>query len=78
MASAGAAVAATRRKRRVRSVRADAGEAKRNAQAGALLAAALALPGMLPADAHAQAAPDQGVIQLNTSTTATGSQVRRE
>jgi len=65
MASAGAAVAATRRKRRVRSVRADAGEAKRNAQAGALLAAALALPGMLPADAHAQAAPDQGVIQLN-------------
>ena len=36
-----------------------------NAPAGALLAAALALPGMLPAVTHAQAAPDQGVVQLN-------------
>jgi Protein of unknown function (DUF3570) len=35
------------------------------APAGALLAAALALPGMLPDTANAQAAPDQGVLQLN-------------
>lgn len=32
--------------------------------AGSLLAAALALPGVLPATAHAQAAPDKGIFQL--------------
>ena len=38
--------------------------ANNNAPASALLAAALALPGMLPATAVAQSAPDQGVLQL--------------
>jgi len=45
---------------RSRALRANQG-----APAGALLAAALALPGMLPAAVQAQSAPDQGVIQLN-------------
>ena len=35
-----------------------------HAQAGALLAAALALPGVVPSDANAQAAPDRGWIEL--------------
>ena len=34
------------------------------AQAGALLAAALALPGVMPADALAQSAPDKGILEL--------------
>ena len=34
------------------------------AQAGALLAAALALPGVMPADALAQSAPDKGIFEL--------------
>jgi len=34
------------------------------AAAGSLLAAALALPGVLPATAHAQAAPDKGIFEL--------------
>ena len=32
--------------------------------AGALLAAALALPGVMPSAAHAQAAPDKGIFEL--------------
>lgn len=60
--SAEAGVAATRQKRRGRSV---AHRARQGVPAGALLAAALALPGMLPATANAQSAPDQGVVQLN-------------
>lgn len=32
--------------------------------AGSLLAAALALPGVMPATAHAQAAPDKGIFEL--------------
>ncbi|MFO1315546.1 MAG: DUF3570 domain-containing protein [Burkholderiales bacterium] len=32
--------------------------------AGALLAAALALPGVMPSNAHAQAAPDKGIVEL--------------
>lgn len=55
-------MAATSHKRRARNA---APRAKPSAPAGALLAAALALPGMLPATANAQAAPDQGVVQLN-------------
>ena len=34
------------------------------APVGALLAAALALPGVVPAAAHAQAAPDKGIFEL--------------
>lgn len=34
------------------------------AQAGALLAAALALPGVMPSDAFAQSAPDKGIFEL--------------
>jgi hypothetical protein len=54
MASAEAGVAAT-----------DAGDGagERRLHAGALLAAALALPGVAPA-VHAQSAPDQGVVAL--------------
>jgi hypothetical protein len=43
-----------------------AGRSNDNATpAGALLAAALALPGIMPATAHAQAAPDQGLFELH-------------
>jgi Protein of unknown function (DUF3570) len=58
-------VAATKAARRARKNAPDASRTRPNAPAGALLAAALALPGMLPAVAHAQAAPDQGIVQLN-------------
>ena len=34
------------------------------APAGALLAAALALPGVMPSAAHAQSAPDKGIVEL--------------
>jgi hypothetical protein len=37
---------------------------KKNSPTGALLAAALALPGILPATALAQLAPDPGLIEL--------------
>lgn len=65
MASVAVAVAATKLKRRGRVGKVAGGVVPRCAPAGALLAAALALPGMLPATAEAQAAPDQGVVQLN-------------
>ncbi len=42
----------------------DAGASKKNSSTGALLAAALALPGILPATALAQMAPEQGLIAL--------------
>ena len=64
MGSAGAGVAATRWKRRKRVIPSDESGTGHHAPAGALLAAALALPGMLPATADAQSAPDQGVAQL--------------
>ncbi len=57
-------MAATKRQRRARAADPRARITNNAAPAGALLAAALALPGMLPATADAQAAPDQGVIQL--------------
>jgi hypothetical protein len=62
-------VAATdgRRKRKAPRARAEAGTPARRgdaAQVGALLAAALALPGVMPADALAQSAPDKGIIEL--------------
>jgi len=68
-ASAEADVAATDGKRKRRGIRAGARAdppARRGdaAQAGALLAAALALPGVMPADALAQSAPDKGVFEL--------------
>jgi hypothetical protein len=50
MAWAEAAVAAT--------------DARDAAHIGALMAAALALPGVLPAPAHAQSAPDKGIFEL--------------
>ncbi len=40
------------------------GATDRRADGAALLAAALALPGLIPAPAHAQTAPDQGAIGL--------------
>jgi len=59
-------VAATSRKalREPRASAANPNAPNGSTPAGALLAAALALPGMLPGNAGAQAAPDQGVIQL--------------
>lgn len=42
----------------------SAAASKKNTSAGALLAAALALPGILPAAALAQLAPDEGLIAL--------------
>ena len=74
--SAAAGVAATERKRRRRARRAtsarhdkvDRGVDHRApgtpSGAGALLAAALALPGMLPASAAAQSVHDHGVVEL--------------
>lgn len=47
-----------------RSFRSFASPSAAPPSAGALLAAALALPGMLPADTDAQSAPDQGSIQV--------------
>jgi len=69
MASAVAAVAATERKRRrQRRDATTARPAERSPElrggAGALLAAALALPGMLPAGAAAQSVHDRGVLEL--------------
>jgi len=69
-ASAEAAVAATDRARKLRSRRPRAPTAATPprradaAPAGALLAAALALPGVMPSAAHAQSAPDKGVVEL--------------
>ena len=42
----------------------SAAASKKNNSTGALLAAALALPGILPATAVAQLAPDPGLIAL--------------
>ncbi len=53
-------MAATDGRRGRKSTR-DRGDA---AQAGALLAAALALPGVMPAEAFAQSAPDKGILEL--------------
>ncbi len=69
MALEGGAVAATDTRRRARR---SAGSPPSTAAAGtassrpvgALFAAALALPGVLPAAAHAQAAPDKGIFEL--------------
>ncbi len=47
-----------------RAPRADGAWQRDVGAAGSLLAAALALPGVLPATAHAQAAPDKGIFQL--------------
>jgi Protein of unknown function (DUF3570) len=54
-----------------KSTRADAGSGRAApsrrgdaAQAGALLAAALALPGVMPSNAYAQSAPDKGIFEL--------------
>jgi hypothetical protein len=63
-------VAATdRRARRAREPidiesRVEVRDAAPRSPAGALIAAALALPGIVPADARAQAAPDRGLIEL--------------
>ena len=62
-ASAAAAVAATRRKRDARGALQPSRRRSRATRAS-LLAAALALPGVLPATALAQAAPDQGIFAL--------------
>lgn len=62
-------MAATDGKRKANRAGAEAGATAPTrrgdaAQAGALLAAALALPGVMPADALAQSAPDKGIFEL--------------
>jgi len=64
-------VAATDRRARARARKPieidserEANAASPRSPAGALLAAALALPGIVPVDAKAQAAPDRGWIEL--------------
>jgi hypothetical protein len=71
MVPAAAAVAATERASRWRRARptaaratGGAGAANARSPAGALLAAALALPGMVPHAAKGQAAPDSGLVEL--------------
>jgi hypothetical protein len=57
-------VGATERHGRAHAPLSSAAAAGGCAPAGALIAAALTLPGMVPAAAHAQSAPDSGVIEL--------------
>ncbi len=67
MAWAEVAVVATNARRRTRRAGATGGKsdpAAARGPAGALLAAALALPGVMPATAQAQAAPDKGIFEL--------------